>query len=95
MQSSQDQTKIAQLQLELHRHKARDTELLLQENLTFREKIKQIERLALRYAPLQGPDVDYLFSEIEYAKDVIDGHLPPPPKPKPAKSKRRKKRLSH
>src|SRR5215471_19126373 len=56
----------------------RDYELSLQSNPTFRDKIKEIERLALRYAPLQGPEVDHLFSEIEYAKDVIDGKLAPP-----------------
>jgi hypothetical protein len=56
---------------------------------TFRERIKQIERLALKYAPLQGPDVDNLFSEIEYAKDVISGVVPPPMTRK--RSKRKKK----
>lgn len=65
----------------------RDHELSLQSNPSFRDKIKEIERLALRYAPLQGPEVDHLFSEIEYAKDVIDGKLAPP---KRTKSKRKR-----
>jgi hypothetical protein len=69
----------------------RDYELGLHVNPIFRDQIKQIERLALRYAPLQGPDVDHLFSEIEYAKDVIDGIRPPPPIPSRSKSKRKKK----
>jgi len=60
----------------------------LEMNPTFRERIKQIERLALKYAPLQGPDVDHLFSEIEYAKDVISGVVPPPTR---KRSKRKKK----
>jgi len=73
---------------------SRDYEFELLANPTFQDRIKQIERLALRYAPLQGPDVDLLFSEIEYAKDVIDGTLPPPPTkhiPTRTKSKRKKK----
>jgi DNA-directed RNA polymerase subunit L len=77
-QSSEAQEKISQLQLDLYRYKSQERDLQLHQNPAFREKIKQIERLALRYAPLTGPGVDHLFSEIEYAKDVIDGHLPPP-----------------
>ena len=65
----------------------RDYESSLQSNPTFHDKIKEIERLALRYAPLQGAEVDHLFSEIQYAKDVIDRKLPPP---KRTKSKRKK-----
>jgi hypothetical protein len=56
----------------------REIELSLHSNTAFRDRIKQLERLALRYAPLQGPDVDRLFSEIENAKDILDGTLPPP-----------------
>ena len=94
VQSSQAQEKISRLQLELYRHKSQDHELYLEQNSTFREKIKQIERLALRYAPLAGPDVDYLFSEIDYAKDVIDGNIPPP-KVKRSKSKKKSKKELH
>ena len=56
----------------------REIELELHSNTAFRDRIKQLERLALRYAPLQDPDVDLLFSEIEHAKDIVDGTLPPP-----------------
>ena len=90
MQSSQSQQQISQLQLELYRRKEMDHALKLQENPGFCEKIKQIERLALRYAPLTGPDVDYLFSEIEHAKGVIEGRVPPP-KLKRSTSKRKNK----
>ena len=68
-----------------------DHELALHCNPSFQDRIKQIERLALRYAPLQGPEVDFLFSEIEYAKDVIDGTIPPPAQSKRTKSKHKKK----
>jgi hypothetical protein len=67
----------------------RDHGSSLDVNPAFRDRIKQIERLALRYAPFQGPEVDHLFSEIEYAKDVLDGRKPPP-KLKRVKSKRKK-----
>src|ERR1700737_3486102 len=98
-QSSAAKDRIAILELELHRRKqrfqihgeinGRDHDASLHANPAFRDRIKQIERLALRYAPLQGPDVDHLFSEIEYVKDVLDGTVPPP-KPKRTKSKRKK-----
>jgi hypothetical protein len=68
----------------------REIELSLHSNTAFRDRITQLERLALRYAPLQGPDVDYLFSEIEHAKDILDGTLPPP---KYIKQPRRKGKL--
>ena len=68
----------------------REYERELSLNPTFRERIKAIERLALRYAPLEGDDVDALFNEIEWAKEVLDGVTPPPPAPK-RKSKRKKK----
>jgi hypothetical protein len=58
-------------------------------NPTFRERIKAVERLALRYAPLEGPDTDTLFNEIEQAKDVLDGVTPPPP---PKRKQKRKKK---
>lgn len=105
-QSSFAQDRISRLELELHRRKQRsphfpremdannrDYESKLHANPTFQDRIKQIERLALRYAPLQGPDVDFLFSEIEYTKNIISGTLPPPPPPsstKRTKSKRKK-----
>jgi len=54
----------------------REHEVSLERNPTFREKIKQIERLALRYAPLEG--AEHLFSEIDHAKRVIDGEISPP-----------------
>jgi len=57
-------------------------------NPSFRDRIKAIERLALRYAPLEGAEAEHLFDEIEWAKDVLDGATPPP---KPPKSKRKKK----
>jgi len=57
-------------------------------NIPLQDRIKQIERLALKYAPLQGPEVDKLFSEIQYAKDVISGVTPPP---RGKRSKRKKK----
>jgi hypothetical protein len=63
----------------------------LQDNPALRDKVKQIERLALRYAPLQGQEVDYLFSEIDYVKDVLDGTISPPPTKPKSKHKRKKK----
>ena len=51
-------------------------------NPSFRERIKAIERLALRYAPLEGVEAEHLFDEIEWAKDVLDGVTPPPKPPK-------------
>jgi hypothetical protein len=32
----------------------------------------------IKYAPLEGPDVDRDFSEIELAKDILHGILPSP-----------------
>jgi len=103
-QSSAAQSKIDRLQLELNRRRnlylflnvwtdVRAHEISLEGNSTFRERIKQIERLALRYAPLEGADVDHLFSEIEYAKGVIDGQISPPKAipHKPHTTKKRKK----
>jgi hypothetical protein len=103
-QGNTAQDRMARLERELLRHRqlfaspnplslqvwltGRDYERESYLNPTFRERVKAIERLALRYAPLQGPEAEHLFEEIEWAKDVLDGLTPPP---KPRRSKRKKK----
>jgi hypothetical protein len=67
----------------------RDRDNSSERNPALRERIKRIERVALKYAPLQGPEVDHLFEEIEHVKDVFDGDVVPP---KSAKTKPKKKK---